>query len=362
MVGLLICIYTSSSFASQPWLFLLLDDETPVPPTAPSGLTVNTPTTSTLNLNWTDASNNENGFSIFMSTTQFGTYLYIDSVSANTTTYLASGLTPSTTYWFKVTAYNTVGESDFSNSAYATTETSTTTTTTQPTTTTTSTTTTTLPPTTTTTTSTTTTTTTQPTTTTTSTTTTTLPPTTTTFYPSIDNLVMVNSENSSVANTAYPSGELAVGCNWGYISYQSYVCAQSLVQFNLASLSGKTIQSATLRLYVNYWGVGYYPRTWHVWANASSWNGSVTWNNVLSMLHYTDSVVEGISPPGSSGYWDVNVTPMVQYWASGFWNNYGFIFGVENYNWPYTTSYDAFAFYSNEDTGGGRPRLIVTYK
>ena len=176
IVVLLICIYTPISFASSdgprfmPGLFLLLDDSVSIPNT-PTGLTISAHSSSALTLDWTDVSNNENGFSIFMSTTQFGTYSYIDSVGANTTTYLVSGLTPSTTYWFKVTAYNTVGESDFSNSAYATTDTSTTTTTT-------STTTTTLPPTTTTTTSTTTTTT-QPATTTTSTTSTTSTTTTT---------------------------------------------------------------------------------------------------------------------------------------------------------------------------------------
>jgi len=145
----------------MPGLFLLFDDSVSIPNT-PTGLTISAHTSSSLTLDWTDVSNNENGFSVFMSTTQFGTYSYIDSVNANTTKYLASGLTPSTTYWFKVTAYNIVGESDFSNSAYATTDTSTTTTsttttTTQPTTTTTSTTTTTLPPTTTTTSTTTTT-------------------------------------------------------------------------------------------------------------------------------------------------------------------------------------------------------------
>jgi len=218
IVALLICIYPSSSFASldgprfMPGLFLLLDDSVSIPNT-PTGLKISAHSPSALTLDWTDVSNNENGFSIFMSTTQFGTYSYIDSVSANTTTYLVSGLTPSTTYWFKVTAYNTVGESDFSNSAYATTVTSTTTTTTQPTTTTTSTTTTTtlpptttttLPPTTTTTTSTTTTTT-QPTTTTTSTTTTTtLPPTTTTTTSTTSTTTQPTTTTTSTTTTTLP--------------------------------------------------------------------------------------------------------------------------------------------------------------
>ena len=114
------------------------------PPNAPLELSVNNLSPSSLTLNWTDNSNNETGFSIYMATSQFGTYLYVESVSANTTIYSVSGLAPSITYWFKVTAYNTYGESNYSNtvsgttlSAITTTSTTTTTTTTTSTTTTT---------------------------------------------------------------------------------------------------------------------------------------------------------------------------------------------------------------------------------
>ena len=128
LVVLSIFIYASNSFASVsnnpsliPILMLLLDDVPVGLPTAPSELFVINSNPSSITLNWTDASNNEVGFSIYMSTSQFGTYSYIESVSANTTTYLVSGLAPSTTYWFKLTAYSTDGESDFSNSVSATT-------------------------------------------------------------------------------------------------------------------------------------------------------------------------------------------------------------------------------------------------
>ena len=84
IVVLLICIYTPISFASSdgprfmPGLFLLLDDSVSIPNT-PTGLTISAHSSSALTLDWTDVSNNENGFSIFMSTTQFGTYSYIES-------------------------------------------------------------------------------------------------------------------------------------------------------------------------------------------------------------------------------------------------------------------------------------------
>ena len=98
-----------------PWLMLLLDDTATDLPDPPSELTTNNPNSSSVNLNWIDASNNEIGFSIHMATTQFGNYSYVESVSAGTTSYLVSGLAPSTTYWFKVKAYSSDGESDFSN-------------------------------------------------------------------------------------------------------------------------------------------------------------------------------------------------------------------------------------------------------
>jgi len=94
---------------------LLLDDEIIIPLTSPANLTVSNPSSSTITLNWTDTSKNEIGFRIYMATSEFGTYSYVGSVGDNITTYVISGLTPSTTYWFKVTAYTTDGESDFSN-------------------------------------------------------------------------------------------------------------------------------------------------------------------------------------------------------------------------------------------------------
>jgi len=90
------------------------------PLNAPSGLMVSNPNPSSATLIWTDTNNNEIGYSIYMATSEFGTYSYIDSVSAGTNIYLVSGLVPSTTYWFKITAYNTDGESDFNLISFTT--------------------------------------------------------------------------------------------------------------------------------------------------------------------------------------------------------------------------------------------------
>ena len=119
IVGLLSYIYISTAIASNinPWLILLLDDVI----NRPSSLIVSNSDSSSVTLNWTDASTTEIGFSIYMATSQLGTYSYVDSVSANTTTYLVAGLFSSTTYWFKITSYSTDGESAFSNLVSSTT-------------------------------------------------------------------------------------------------------------------------------------------------------------------------------------------------------------------------------------------------
>ncbi|MDX2305821.1 MAG: T9SS type A sorting domain-containing protein [Microscillaceae bacterium] len=84
-----------------------------VAPTAPSGLIVTAPTTSTtprLELSWTDNSNNEDGFEIWRGLTAGGTFTKIITVPANTTSYTdITGLNAATQYCYKVRAFNTGG-------------------------------------------------------------------------------------------------------------------------------------------------------------------------------------------------------------------------------------------------------------
>ncbi|HUR57743.1 MAG TPA: S8 family serine peptidase, partial [Opitutaceae bacterium] len=96
----------------------------PVPPpaivVAPSGLTATTSSATTINLAWTDNSNNETGFQVERSTDNL-TFTADSSVGANVSTASSTGLSPSTTYYFRVRAVQGATSSAYSNTASATT-------------------------------------------------------------------------------------------------------------------------------------------------------------------------------------------------------------------------------------------------
>ena len=88
---------------------------------APSGLTVTAVSSSQVDLSWTDNSLEEPGFQIERKTGSGGTYAEIATVAPNVTTYSNTGLTLSNTYYYRVMAYDSVRNSDYSNEVNATT-------------------------------------------------------------------------------------------------------------------------------------------------------------------------------------------------------------------------------------------------
>jgi hypothetical protein len=93
----------------------------PLPPSSPFGLTTTAVSPIQINLSWTDNSNNEVGFKIERKEGAGGIYFQIATVGPNITIFSDRGLTPNTTYYYTVRAYNENGDSSNSNEASATT-------------------------------------------------------------------------------------------------------------------------------------------------------------------------------------------------------------------------------------------------
>jgi hypothetical protein len=91
----------------------------PTKPAAPTNLTATAVGSNQINLAWTDMAGNETGFRIERKTT--GVFSQIATVGANVTSYGNTGLNSSTTYTYRVRAYNSADTSAYSNEASATT-------------------------------------------------------------------------------------------------------------------------------------------------------------------------------------------------------------------------------------------------
>jgi tripartite motif-containing protein 71 len=96
---------------------------TTTPPTAPTGLVATAFSSSQVNLTWTDSDSTEQGFKLERCTgAGCSDFAQIAAVSANVTSYSNTGLTASTSYSYRVRAYNAAGESDYSTPATAVTQ------------------------------------------------------------------------------------------------------------------------------------------------------------------------------------------------------------------------------------------------
>jgi len=84
-------------------------------PSPPTNLAVTPVSISRIDLNWTDNSSGETGFKIERKTGIGGTYTQIDTVEADVTSYSNTGLSAGTIYYFRVMAYNSTGNSSYSN-------------------------------------------------------------------------------------------------------------------------------------------------------------------------------------------------------------------------------------------------------
>ncbi|WP_368293240.1 cell wall-binding repeat-containing protein [Dehalobacter sp. TBBPA1] len=88
-------------------------------PAIPDDLTAIASSPIEIDLDW-DAVTDATGYYVYRATSSTGTYTKIDTVQ--TSSYTDDGLTAGKTYYYKVKAYNSYGESDYSTRAYDTTD------------------------------------------------------------------------------------------------------------------------------------------------------------------------------------------------------------------------------------------------
>jgi fibronectin type 3 domain-containing protein len=93
--------------------YVLIDPVSAVsPPAAPTGLTIQSASGTSVNLAWLDNSSNETGFQLERSTaSSFSPSSLVANLAAERTTYTDSGLTPATTYYYRIAAFNNAGSS-----------------------------------------------------------------------------------------------------------------------------------------------------------------------------------------------------------------------------------------------------------
>ena len=93
-----------------------------LPPNAPSGLTATAISSGQIDLNWTDNSTNENGFTVERSHNGIDNWTEIGFSVAENTYYADTGLNSGTVYYYRIAAYNENGSSGYSNTANGTTD------------------------------------------------------------------------------------------------------------------------------------------------------------------------------------------------------------------------------------------------
>lgn len=94
---------------------------TPTPPVAPGLLTATALSHNSLKLAWKDSSRNEAGFAIERKINPTDAFVEVTTVEAEVTNYIDNNLKSSTTYLYRIRAFNNGGYSSYSNQATATT-------------------------------------------------------------------------------------------------------------------------------------------------------------------------------------------------------------------------------------------------
>ncbi len=84
-------------------------------PAFPTNLNAQSINKQDISLTWSDNSDNETGFELYIGSNSSGDFTLLSNLSDNTVSYAITGLTPGTTYFFKIRSYNEDGNSVFSD-------------------------------------------------------------------------------------------------------------------------------------------------------------------------------------------------------------------------------------------------------
>ncbi len=239
-------------------------------PAAPGSLSAASASSTQIDLTWSDNSSNESGFKIERSPNGSSDWMQITTVGANVTRHSNSGLSENTKYYYRVRAYNSHGNSGYSNTASATTGTP--------------------------------------------------PPSTGTLYGT--------TNKDAYAESGYPDVQPGNQQNLylGYDTWYNKGRNRIYIKYNLPALpSGATVSSAQVQLYQyavqcsGSYGVTAYEIT-------SDWGQyTLTWNQQPSKGGSVGSASFGCS----TGWKSVDVTNLVKQWYQGR-ANYGVTLWANN--------------------------------
>jgi len=181
-----------------------------------------------------------------------------------------------------------------------------------------------------------------------------------TVYATSDNQVVFDTYDLN-NNLFFDKSTLSVGCNFlqgG--AFSSAICFRSLLYFDLPMISGKTINSATLKMTAFTPGIdAFAPINAH--PITSIWGSNVSWNTLPQGLQDPEGFA--VPPTAVNPVMNMNVTAIVRQWAAGM-SNFGLFLHDHSATMIGSANFEATEFYSTERyyNQSQRPQLIIDYQ